>query len=153
MSEDETTPQETEIQIDVDVAPVEETPDRSLAEAVRARALEVNSATRDLVNSKEAFTHDGIHDIRVATKRLRALWQLVRPVIEPQIARTADQRLREIAHSVAGARDADVARDLLADLRDADDRGGRRDHEGLAGRRYLEDGPRLGELLNRYATS
>jgi CHAD domain-containing protein len=119
MSDDEST--STQPEIDVEMAPIEEVSDLSLAEAVRARALEVNSATRDLVNSPEAFSPEGIHDIRVATKRLRALWQLFRPVIEPQVARTADQRLREIAYSVAGARDSDVSRGLLSELRDAEE--------------------------------
>lgn len=121
MSEDEQTAGEPEVEIDVEMAPIEEASDRSLAESVRARALEVAEATRTLVKSKEAFGPEGIHEIRVATKRLRAFWQLVHPLIEPQIARTANERLREIAHAVAGARDANVLRELLAELRAAEE--------------------------------
>jgi len=99
----------------------EEPTSRTLAEAVRSRALEIDAETRRLINGKKAFEPESIHQIRVSTKTLRALWQLVRPVIEPQIARNANDRLRELAHSLAAARDARVLADLLADLREADE--------------------------------
>jgi len=101
--------------------PASQLSDRSLAEAVRSIALEVNESTRRQVNAKAAFEPESIHEIRVATKRLRALWQLVRPVIEPQIARSADDRLRDAARLLAAARDAHVLADLLTQLRDTEE--------------------------------
>ena len=83
MHDDKNIFDEPELEIDVETAPIDETSDRSLAEAMRTAALAINSATRNRIGSKEAFDPDGVHEIRVATKRLRALWQLVRPVIEP----------------------------------------------------------------------
>jgi CHAD domain-containing protein len=94
---------------------------RFLAEAVRSRALEINTETRKRISAKKAFEHESVHQIRVSSKILRALWQLVRPVIEPQIARNANERLRELAHSLAGARDAEVMANLMAELREADE--------------------------------
>lgn len=48
-----------------------------------------------------------VHGIRTAMKKVRALNRLVRPVVG-QRARRADDRLREIAHSVSPLRDAEV---------------------------------------------
>jgi CHAD domain-containing protein len=96
-------------------------PKRLLADTVRTRALEIGDEARKRIASKAAFEPEGIHDTRVDTKALRALWQLMRPVIEPQIARAAGDRLRELAHALAAARDEQITLELLADLRAADE--------------------------------
>lgn len=95
--------------------------DRSFAEAVRTVALDANEAARGMANARDAFEAESIHQLRVSSKRLRALWQLVRPVIQPQIARAANERLRDMARLLAATRDTQVLSDLLADLRDSEE--------------------------------
>jgi len=96
-------------------------PGRFLAEAVQREALSTLATTRKRAAAKNAFTPKAVHQIRVASKRLRALWQLMRPVIEPQIARDADARLGGLAAVLSRSRDIHVMTDLLADLRDSDE--------------------------------
>lgn len=132
MYEDEKLPPESTTAGDTELAPdvvepegggpaVGQPTSKALAEALRRRALDLDDETRKLIASKNAFEPEGIHQIRVATKTLRAFWQLVRPVIEPQIARAANDRLRGLAHSLAGARDTQVMAGLLTELRDAEE--------------------------------
>jgi CHAD domain-containing protein len=94
---------------------------RVLAEAVRERALDILAEARKRVAAKTAFSADSIHKTRVACKRLRANWQLMRPLIEPQIAQDADARLRGLSAVLAQSRDTQVLQDLLVDLRDSDE--------------------------------
>jgi CHAD domain-containing protein len=96
-------------------------PSRALAEAVQQQALEILELTRKRVSAKDAFAADSVHEIRVASKKLRALWQLMRPVIEPQIAQDADARLGSLAAVLSRSRDTQVLTELLADLRDSDE--------------------------------
>lgn len=94
---------------------------RALAEAVRSQAISLNDTALSRISGKRAFEPEGVHEIRLACKRLRALWQLMRPVIEPQIARSADIRLRDVAEQLSEARDMHVLSHLLFDLRDTEE--------------------------------
>ncbi len=94
---------------------------RALAEAVRQEALDTLARTRKRVSAKRAFTPGAIHQIRVACKRLRAMWQLVRPLIEPPIAQEADERLGARSALLARSRDTHVLEELLTELRDSDE--------------------------------
>ena len=96
-------------------------PSRCLAEAVRREALDTLTTTRKRAAAKSTFTPDAVHRVRVASKRLRAMWQLMRPVIEPQIAQDADARLGGLAAVLSRSRDTHVLADLLTDLRDSDE--------------------------------
>ncbi len=59
---------------------------------------------------------DGVHDMRVAIKRLRAYYRMVEAV-NPQFgARKRSKFLKEVAKFTAGIRDAQVQIDLLADI-------------------------------------
>ncbi len=94
---------------------------RRLSETIRCRALELGDEIQRLVESDEAFNADGVHEIRVGTKKLRALWQLVRPVIGPGIAKSAHKRLKATARSLAEARDARVLTETLEDLKGSEE--------------------------------
>lgn len=56
------------------------------------------------------------HEIRIATKRLRAWWRLGRPVASRTAIRNADRRLAAAAQLLAPLRDVDVMRQLLRRL-------------------------------------
>jgi CHAD domain-containing protein len=64
-----------------------------------------------------------IHRIRTSIKRLRALWRLIRPGIEPALFDQENNRLRAAARLLSFARDSEVARDTLKRLPVSDQSG------------------------------
>ena len=101
--------------------------DRSFA-AAAARAVEVRSA--------EVFEHShrvldvddisGVHDMRVATRRLRAAMEIFRPCFPKKRYRAAMKPLKELAAALGERRDRDVAIEFLGGFREeipAADRG------------------------------
>jgi CHAD domain-containing protein len=85
-------------------------PGESLAEVIRAFAAALRS---DIEN-----VHDGtatrIHDIRVGTKKLRALLRLAAEALPEAVPPAL--RLRAIRQAFSGTRDADVMRQRIAEL-------------------------------------
>ena len=77
-----------------------------------------------LLKGQTALTAEQVHEIRVAVKRLRALWRVAAGVADKKIARRQDKALRLAARSLAGARDLQVMGETLDALRD-----GARDYE------------------------
>jgi len=61
-------------------------------------------------------TVDDVHDARVAARRLRSLLRTFRPLLDPRRARLYRIDLRSFARALAGAREADVRRELLVEL-------------------------------------
>ncbi|MDX1805272.1 MAG: CHAD domain-containing protein, partial [Alcanivorax sp.] len=59
---------------------------------------------------------DAIHDSRVAIKRLRALWQLLRPWLRRDHHKAFDHNLRDGARALSGARDTHVMATTLGKL-------------------------------------
>jgi CHAD domain-containing protein len=59
---------------------------------------------------------EDVHDARVAARRLRSLLKTYRPWLDPRRARLYRVDLRSFARALAGAREADVCRDLLVEL-------------------------------------
>lgn len=59
---------------------------------------------------------EDVHDARVAARRLRSLLKTCRPWLDPRRARLYRADLRSFARALAGAREADVCRDLLVEL-------------------------------------
>lgn len=59
---------------------------------------------------------DDVHDARVAARRLRSLLKTFRPLLDPRRARLYRIDLRSFARGLAGAREADVRRELLVAL-------------------------------------
>lgn len=60
---------------------------------------------------------DAIHELRVACKRLRAVWQLLTPVLGRATTRARDHALRDAAKRLAGHREAHVLRRTIERLR------------------------------------
>ena len=86
---------------------------------VRSSAMALDSLALDLLRGAEPFSADSIHRIRVATKRLRAHWNLVRPELGKKEYVAAKERLRLAARCVAGQRDATVMLATFDELIDA----------------------------------
>ncbi len=63
-------------------------------------------ALQDL--QQQPLPADAVHDCRVAVKRLRALWQLLRPWLCRDDHRAFDQTIRRAANALSGARDTHV---------------------------------------------
>jgi CHAD domain-containing protein len=80
------------------------------------------------VRSKEVFAHsegvldlddvEGVHDMRVATRRLRAALEIFEPCFAPKRHRKALKRVKALADALGERRDADVGIGLLGGLLD-----------------------------------
>jgi CHAD domain-containing protein len=96
-----------------------------------ARVVEVRSA--------EVFEHAGgvldldtierVHDMRVATRRLRAALEVFRPCFPPKRHRKALKRVKRLADALGERRDLDVEIDLLQSFAD---QAAEQDREALA---------------------
>ncbi len=91
-------------------------PGESLGEVVLGFA-EALCADIDNIGSDTAAR---IHDIRVGTKKLRALVRLAGGVIDPDAVDAIAAGLREIRQAFAGSRDEEVMRHRLAELLSGD---------------------------------
>jgi CHAD domain-containing protein len=63
---------------------------------------------------------DGVHDGRVAARRIRSLLKTFRPMLDVRCTRLMRADLRSFARSLALVREADVRRDLLHELTGSD---------------------------------
>ncbi len=52
--------------------------------------------------------HEDIHQMRVATRRLRASLQVSEAIYDPALVRRFRRKLRDVAHALGGVRDCDV---------------------------------------------
>lgn len=82
----------------------------------RRVALDIDRAAWTTLQSDAAFEPDNVHALRVATKRLRAYWQLQKPTANAALAKRSIKGLRDAARTLAGLRDEHVLRSLLAEL-------------------------------------
>jgi CHAD domain-containing protein len=80
---------------------------------------------------------EDVHRSRVAARRLRSMLKTFRPLLEPRRARLYRVDLRSFARALAGVREADVRRELLAAVVAHDGTIPPSDRERLAG--LLED--------------
>ncbi len=87
-----------------------------LFDGLRDVAIEIGVRAESILRSDLAFEALGVHALRVSTKRLRAYWQLLKPIVEPGVASDAIESLRVSARALAGQRDEHVLRELLLDL-------------------------------------
>lgn len=97
-----------------------------LFEGFQQVALEIDQMARATLRSDAAFEPEGVHAVRVATKRLRAIWQLHKPTANADLAKGAIRRLRDCARTLAERRDHHVLSALLQELAvtaDAEGRG------------------------------
>ncbi|MFN3714285.1 MAG: CHAD domain-containing protein [Alcanivoracaceae bacterium] len=85
-------------------------------DTIRTHALAVHDDVRDMLSREGPLEEDCVHGLRVASKELRALWQLLKPVMDDQCAREALTQLRDVATSLSEARDQYVVLDTLKGL-------------------------------------
>ncbi len=94
----------------------------ALAGPAGAQALVVNAAVEVVAKVRRAAARtEGnpearLHRMRVAIKRLRSYWRLVRPHLSAAAGAAERDRLRAVARSLAAFRDADVAAPIVAGL-------------------------------------
>lgn len=67
----------------------------------------------DELDGSEVLTDDQVHDVRVCTKKLRALLQLYRPACRKAGLKTVDHAIRDLARTLSSARDAHVQHAML----------------------------------------
>lgn len=85
---------------------------RRLAASVREQQRRITAGAAHLATASA----DDVHDARVAARRLRSLLKTFRPLLDVRRARLYRVDLRSFARGLAGAREADVRRDLLVAL-------------------------------------
>jgi CHAD domain-containing protein len=85
---------------------------RSLAKSIRrAGRDQIERAASEL--DQNPNPHEGVHQGRKALKRMRALLQLIRPVIGEKAFAREDRRNRDLGRSFAGARDVQAVLDTV----------------------------------------
>ena len=67
-------------------------------------------------SARDGSDPEGVHQLRVTSRRLRAELDVLAPVLDPTAARTLAKELRWIAGVLGRQRDLDVLHDLLSDL-------------------------------------
>jgi CHAD domain-containing protein len=85
-------------------------------DVLRKHALRVHEDVADMLNTDSELEEDAIHGLRVAAKEVRALWQLLKPLLDDARAEQAIASLGEAASSLSEARDQYVTADTLARL-------------------------------------
>lgn len=87
------------------------------ARPLSALAVELARTCLDQLDGSNALTNEEVvHELRVATKRLRAAWHLAGALAAPGIARKRRQALRTLSAHLASSRDATVLDNLAQEL-------------------------------------
>lgn len=87
----------------------------SAARVVEVRAAEVFEHSSGVLDIDEI---ERVHDMRVATRRLRAALEVFEPCFPAKRHRKALKRVKALADALGERRDRDVAIELLDDLED-----------------------------------
>jgi CHAD domain-containing protein len=85
------------------------------AKAVKVRAKEVFAHSKGVLDMDEV---ERVHDMRVATRRLRAALEICEPCFPRKRYRKALKKVKALADALGERRDADVEIALLKDLVD-----------------------------------
>ncbi len=86
---------------------------RAAAQVVKARSREVFAHSRGVLDLGEV---ERVHDMRVATRRLRAALEIFEPCFPRKRHRKALKKVKVLADALGARRDADVEIELLEDL-------------------------------------
>ena len=93
-----------------------------LSERLIQRALLLTSQVLGrMIDEGDRLTPEGIHSVRVAIKRLRAGWRLLRSVLPADVPAAAEARLRALHHALAADRARFVRLGTVERLRSASD--------------------------------
>ena len=88
------------------------------ARTVAARAEELWEHSANVLDTSDI---ERVHDMRVATRRLRAVLEIFAACFPPKQHRKALREVKDLADALGARRDPDVQLDLLAELGFADD--------------------------------
>ena len=91
-------------------------PGEVLGPALRAVAREINRRGHLVLGGEGGLEPDAVHEARVGTKRVRALWHLFKPTANAALAKAGIARQRRAARALAELRDDHVLRRLVVDL-------------------------------------
>lgn len=80
-------------------------PKKPFDDEIRRAGLELIEDTVTILHNRPSGPHEAVHDARKRFKRLRALYRLIRKAA-PDFSREENARFRDIARSLAFARDA-----------------------------------------------
>ncbi len=97
---------------------------RSLAQLIQTAAVDQLTHAIALLTEQSLRDATAVHEIRKAVKRIRATLQLVRGELSAEFP-AWDRQLRDVNRALSSARDLDMCRKTLADLRDASSLHGR----------------------------
>jgi len=89
--------------------------DRTVGETLRGAAGDCLAKAHAAITDATRSDAEAVHDFRRTMKRWRALLRLAEPFVGPA-ARTLRDEARDLARTLAGARDGQSALDALADL-------------------------------------
>ena len=93
-----------------------------LSERLIQRALLLTSQVLGrMIDEADCLTPEGTHSVRVAIKRLRAGWRLLRPVLPAEVPAAAEARVRALHHALAADRARHVRLATIERLRSAAD--------------------------------
>src|SRR5712691_1550449 len=90
-------------------------PGVAVGEALRAVAGDILAEARAAIDDPAKPDAEAVHDFRRAMKSWRALLRLLAPLVGEAAKRLRDEA-RDLAGALAGPRNAQAARDALADL-------------------------------------
>lgn len=79
-------------------------------------SLRADNVIAQIPRALEPENPDGIHDLRVAIRRLRTALRDLAPLVDANASRRADKKLKQVAARAGAIRDHDVAIDILAKL-------------------------------------
>lgn len=85
-------------------------------DVLRKHALRVHEDVAEMLNADSSLEEDAVHGLRVAAKEVRALWQLLKPLLDDARAEQAIASLGEAAASLSEVRDQYVTGDTLLKL-------------------------------------
>lgn len=83
---------------------------QAAARVIAVRAAEVFERSSGVLDTAEI---DRVHDMRVATRRLRAAMELFEPCFPPKLYRKARGEVKELADALGQRRDSDVEIEFL----------------------------------------
>jgi CHAD domain-containing protein len=118
-------------------------PGEPVGPALIAGAHDIIAEGRAALTESDGGKASAVHDFRKAMKRWRAVLRLIEPFLDPQL-RWLRANARDLAHQLAGARDAQAALDALADLEKAE--GGLSKTSLATMRKRIEDLRRAAEM-------
>jgi len=88
----------------------------TLLPLIQTSAGEIHGRCEQMLAKKGPISARDVHALRVASKRLRASWQVLKPLLPGTEAEDGDRSLKKAARTLSDARDLEVMSTTLASL-------------------------------------